>query len=533
MPILPGKKDSAQRSQHWKQSTTSQSLIEHSRGSTLEELRVEQNIADGAQGEIPWGEGLGPAGHRYIRDPLDPPQNGGPGGVIDMRHFLESANVPLSLGEGVGAIVEFDQQRRGFPSAHYEEDYKSNFLGVVFRNNYWENDGDISNEFNEFFDDYNRGELEGFWPTVDRTVTDLSERGVEGVEQLGGFIEDYARRSGQQGLQQLRNLQESIQNLLQINPVDGLRRLYNQLTSAEQTLTAQADNLVAQQSLGEKSQAKILVPPEQQQTGVISEKIPEQTANQQQRKGENLSAQSYGQLDPSSLPPQELLQWVQEAEQSVKSRPLSWVYSSVEHPNVNDVRTETLKLNQEVGDQHQQANSLRAQREALIAQRDDRGDCSFFNPGGMTDSQQQRTSRQIEAIDFELKDLRDTFNTSQAKLKDSIDFHNELQEWEASPVNQTALARVAMIENNPMLQRTIEQYAAIDQVFRDAGLALTAIGDLSQLDNLQQQYQQFSQEGVMPSQQEMQNLESLAQNFQNQQAAAPVTAMEDTQLSMG
>jgi hypothetical protein len=93
MPISQGKQDYKQRLQHWAESINIESFIKHSKGKTLEQLRIEKNRADGETGEVSWGDGLGPVGHRYIRDPLDPPNNGQPVGVIDIRHFnLTPAN---------------------------------------------------------------------------------------------------------------------------------------------------------------------------------------------------------------------------------------------------------------------------------------------------------------------------------------------------------------------------------------------------------------------------------------------------------
>jgi hypothetical protein len=207
MSILPGKQDRKQRTTHWNESSNIESLIQHSKNKTLEQLRVEQNRvfekkSGKPEGNVNWGAGLGPVGHRYVKDPLDPPQNGQPGGVIDMRHFIESANIPLGLGEWAGAAVE-EQQKwiDKYASGRFEEDYKSNFLGVVFRNNYWKNDKDVSGEFRQFFQDYQKGQLKGFWPAMDKATAELGRKGAAGIkklEQLTDFATDYATRMGQQ-----------------------------------------------------------------------------------------------------------------------------------------------------------------------------------------------------------------------------------------------------------------------------------------------------------------------------------------------
>jgi len=116
-----------------------------------------------------------------------------------MRHFLEAAHIPLGLGETLGAIVEEKQKWIDkFPSGRFEEDYKSNFLGVVFRNNYWHRDLDISDEFQRFFNDYGNGTLRGFVPAVERAIEQIKQRGAEGLQQLRQlreFFNQYRRRS--------------------------------------------------------------------------------------------------------------------------------------------------------------------------------------------------------------------------------------------------------------------------------------------------------------------------------------------------
>ena len=205
-----GEIDQVQRNLHLTQSVTSEQLINHVRGKTLEELRFEGGPANPitfVESEfvigLPNGEtteidieseseqGLGPSGHRYIQDPTDP------GSIIDMRHFLESARIPFGLGEGLGALVEVDQARRGFPSAWEREDYKSNFFGAVFRNNYYDPDEEISDQFQEFFTDLENGELKGFVPAMEYFIQDgidLAKDGKRALQQLEERIEEQIER---------------------------------------------------------------------------------------------------------------------------------------------------------------------------------------------------------------------------------------------------------------------------------------------------------------------------------------------------
>jgi hypothetical protein len=242
MPVSRGEKDPGQRLDHWNNSVSMDKFIQHAKSKTLETLRFEAGKVPIKLGPITVLEGEGPKGHKYVKDPLDPPRNSQPGGVIDMKHFIAAATTPLSLGEYTGAVVEHDQQRRNFPSGHFEEDYKSNFLGVVFRNNYWKNDKDVSGEFRQFFQDYQKGQLKGFWPAMDKATAELGRKGAAGIkklEQLTDFATDYATRMGQQGIQHLKNLKNSLEQMLKVNPINELRKLIDNLSSAEQTLMAQ------------------------------------------------------------------------------------------------------------------------------------------------------------------------------------------------------------------------------------------------------------------------------------------------------
>jgi hypothetical protein len=243
MPVSQGKPDPKQRQDHWNQSRTIEEFTQHAKGKTLEQLRAESSFPNRVSDSYTRTSENGPRKpFVYVKDPLDPPRNGQPGGVIDMKHFIGAATTPLSLGEYTGAVVEYDQQRRGYDSGHFEEDYKSNFLGVVFRNNYWKGDNDVSDEFRQFFQDYQKGQLKGFWPAIDKATAELGRKGAAGVkklEQLTEMATDYAARMGQQGIQHLKNLKNSLEQILRTNPIDSIRTLIDKLSSAEQAIIAQ------------------------------------------------------------------------------------------------------------------------------------------------------------------------------------------------------------------------------------------------------------------------------------------------------
>ena len=135
-----GRVNEVLRARHLSQSVTPDNFIQHSQGKTLKELQFENKRANPAElyGSEVSEQGLGPNGHRYIQDANNP------GRVIDMRHFIESADVPFGQGEALGALTEIQQGRQGIDSAWEKEDYNSNFLGAVFRNNYYDPDAEIS-----------------------------------------------------------------------------------------------------------------------------------------------------------------------------------------------------------------------------------------------------------------------------------------------------------------------------------------------------------------------------------------------------
>jgi hypothetical protein len=247
MPISRGEPRPIERFKHWKASITMEAFTQYAKGKTLEGLKAESRFPSPVTDSFTYIKENGPDGKFiYVKDPLDPPQNGKPGGVIDMKHFVSAALLPIGTGEWIGAGVEYNQARKGHDSAHFEEDYKSNFLGVVFGNNYWKKDNDVSDELQQFFQDYQNGQLKGFWPTVDRSIAELGRMGAEGLkqlEQLADFISDYSVRLGQQGVQHLQHFRRTLEKVLKTNPIEGIQRLIDKVSLAEQTLIAQGNTL--------------------------------------------------------------------------------------------------------------------------------------------------------------------------------------------------------------------------------------------------------------------------------------------------
>ena len=99
-----GKVDEVLRKKHLGESVTVDAFIKHSEGKTLRELQFEAGPANPAElGGVEVSEqGLGPQDHRYIQDVNNS------GRVIDMRHFIESADVPgifFGNGEGLGVLI--------------------------------------------------------------------------------------------------------------------------------------------------------------------------------------------------------------------------------------------------------------------------------------------------------------------------------------------------------------------------------------------------------------------------------------------
>jgi hypothetical protein len=241
MPIFRGELKPKFRRDHWEQSTSIESFIEYSKGYSLEGLRA-RNFHDSKITDFyTYRKDTGPDRmFVYVKDPLDPPRNGQPGGVIDMKHFISSAMVPVGMGEYAGAALEVwqSQKPKSEGTSFNEEDYKSNFLGVVFGNNYWKKDNDVSDELQQFFQDYQNGQLKGFWPTVDRSIAELGRMGAEGLkqlEQLADFISDYSVRLGQQGVQHLQHFRRTLEKVLKMNPIEGIQRLIDKVSLAEQT----------------------------------------------------------------------------------------------------------------------------------------------------------------------------------------------------------------------------------------------------------------------------------------------------------
>ena len=194
-----GEVNEVERLKNLSKSVTVDDFIQHSQGKTLRELQFEDGPANPAtivDSEVNLGfgvqqsitievseQGLGPLDHRYIQDVHNP------GRVIDMRHFIESADIPFGGGELLGFGIEIQQATQRQDSAWEKEDYNSNFLGAVFRNNYFDRDGDISQQFQEFFTDYEKGELKGFVPAVEYFVDDVIDLGKDASRALKELLE--------------------------------------------------------------------------------------------------------------------------------------------------------------------------------------------------------------------------------------------------------------------------------------------------------------------------------------------------------
>lgn len=160
-----GEVDPAIRQEYLELSIGAQKFIEHAREKTLEQLATEENPRnltlppipipfDGrpnpASSTIPRNGGPD-EDFRYVEDPTNPD------GVIDMLHFLESAQYPWGSGEPIGAAWEVVQGLKRERSAFEREDFKSNFLGAVFQNHYYRpEEGDLGEQFQTFFTDLER-----------------------------------------------------------------------------------------------------------------------------------------------------------------------------------------------------------------------------------------------------------------------------------------------------------------------------------------------------------------------------------------
>jgi Ca2+-binding RTX toxin-like protein len=202
MTLPIGEIDPIQQQKHLSTSVSIDKFVTYSQGKTLEQLQFEngsdpsiffQSISfPGTEvAPVTVQKGLGPKDqYRYIQDPNNP------GMVIDMRHFIEAAQFPLSLGEWAGAIVEIHQGTKGYPSAWEKEDYRSNFLGVVFRNNYYDPNGNINEQFSEFFTDLQNKQLEGAMPALEYTIEWFVDKAKDAqqifdraVDELGGYFD--------------------------------------------------------------------------------------------------------------------------------------------------------------------------------------------------------------------------------------------------------------------------------------------------------------------------------------------------------
>lgn len=196
-------------------SITPEEFIQHSQGKTFEQLNSEsiprtiihQTIPIIVDGGVDYK-------FRFVQDPTDP------GGVIDMLHFMNAARVPFSLGEWAGLAVEVNQARKSDISAFLRNDFKSNFLGTVFRSNYFDPNGDLSQQFQEFFTDLENGELKGIVPATEyfiADVIDLAKDGYRAIEQLENIINLHLDRlNNSESIQKLRDLMDRLEEFVEL-----------------------------------------------------------------------------------------------------------------------------------------------------------------------------------------------------------------------------------------------------------------------------------------------------------------------------
>jgi len=180
-----GKVDEKLRRKNLEFSKTVDEFVKHSEEKTLRTLQFEEGQANPAAlyGIEVSEQGLGPMENfRYVQDVQNP------GRVIDMRHFLEAADVPFGAGEALGLLIELQQTSQGIKSGWEKEDFNSNFLGAVFRNNYINDDRDVSQQFQEFFSDYEKGELKGVVPTIEYFISDVVDLGKDASRAFKGLL---------------------------------------------------------------------------------------------------------------------------------------------------------------------------------------------------------------------------------------------------------------------------------------------------------------------------------------------------------
>jgi Ca2+-binding RTX toxin-like protein len=214
MTLPIGEINSIENKKHLSTSVSINEFITHSKGKTLEQLQFEngsdpsiffQSISlPGTEvAPVTVQKGLGPKGnYRYIQDPNNP------GMVIDMRHFIEAAQFPLSLGEWAGAAIEIHQGTKGYPSAWEKEDYRSNFLGVVFRNNYYDPNGNINEQFQNFFTDLQNKELKGAMPALEYTIENFVDKTKDAKQIFDRAVDELGKYFDSQS-----NLQDALDKL--------------------------------------------------------------------------------------------------------------------------------------------------------------------------------------------------------------------------------------------------------------------------------------------------------------------------------
>ncbi len=210
-----GEVNPEQRRRDFRRSATPEEFVQHSQGKTFEQLNSESRPRTIIHQPIPIIiDGGVDKKFRYVEDPTDP------GGVIDMLHFMNAAQLPFFSGELVGAAVEVNQWRKGDPSAFQRNDFKSNFLGSVFRTYYLDPNGDLSQQFQEFFTDLKNGELKGIAPAIEYfidDVIDLAKDAQRARQQLQDIIELHvAHANDSESAQKLRDLMDRLEGFVEL-----------------------------------------------------------------------------------------------------------------------------------------------------------------------------------------------------------------------------------------------------------------------------------------------------------------------------
>jgi len=127
-----------QRARHKNDAVPHGQFVDYAQGKSLTDLQ-----GPPASGNYK-STGQGP--ERSVRYVVDP---GNQNQVIDMRHFL----VVGEKGELFGLLVEMLQLSGDNPSSFDAQDFLSNTLGADFFENYYDPNGDLSEQLKQYFED--------------------------------------------------------------------------------------------------------------------------------------------------------------------------------------------------------------------------------------------------------------------------------------------------------------------------------------------------------------------------------------------